>query len=268
MTKVSASNEAARSTWEVRAVGEQRAIAPKGTLEYFEQIRSYRYGYETPWISRLFEFEQLTGKSVLEVGVGHGIDGVEMARYGAKYHGIDITRNHIDLARRNFELHQLRCEIFEGDLLETDVPSPFDVVYSFGVLHHIAHEKAYLQKIRTLLTSDGKLMISVYSKYSFFNVWLVVTRWLRGSKHSLDDWRSHVAERSDLGSPVVIKIRSRREIEALLQSSGFVVERYYKRGFVRNYIPFLGRLLEPDGIMLNALGSVLGWYHIFICRAV
>jgi SAM-dependent methyltransferase len=260
------SNEAARNTWEARAVGEQRATAPKGTPEYFKQIRSYRYGYETPWISRLFEFEKLSGKSVLEVGVGHGIDGVEMALCGAKYHGIDITRNHIDLARRNFELHRLPYKIFEGDLLEANVPSPFDVVYSFGVLHHIAHEKAYLQKIRTLLASDGKLMIAVYSKYSFFNVWLVITRWSRGRKYSLDDWRSHVAERSDLGSPVVIKIRSRREIEALLQSGGFVVERYYKRGFVQNYIPILGRFLKPDGATLNALGRILGWYHIFICR--
>ena len=59
------SNRRARGTWEVTAVGSQRATADKGTREYFQQMRDYRYGYETPWISRMFRFDQLAGKSVL-----------------------------------------------------------------------------------------------------------------------------------------------------------------------------------------------------------
>lgn len=262
------SNQAARETWEVRAVGAQRATAPRGSAEYFAQIRGYRYGYETPWIARLFQFDRLAGKRVLEIGVGHGIDGLEMAQHGAKYHGIDITQNHIELARLNFKQQQLPCEIFCGDLLETAVPAPFDVVYSFGVLHHIDHELEYLRKIRTLLTINGQLMLAVYSKYSFFNVWLVVTWWLRGRGHSLDAWKSHVAELSDIDTPVTIKIRSRREVDQLLKEAGFTTDQYYKRGFVQGYLPYLGRYLKPDGLVLNMCGRMLGWYHIFICRPV
>ena len=150
------SNAAARNTWERLAVGQLRARAPKGSPEYFAQIRAYRYGYETPFIPRLFDFAGMRGKRVLEIGVGNGIDGVEMARAGAVYTGLDITRNHLELARTNFEQHGLNGTFVEGDLLDADVPAgPFDVVYSFGVLHHIAHEEAYLRRIRDLLGSSA-----------------------------------------------------------------------------------------------------------------
>lgn len=262
------SNEAAKATWENRAVGSQRTNAVIGSSAYFNEICEYRYGYETPFIPRLFRFREMAGKRVLEIGVGNGIDGVEMTRHGAIYHGLDITRNHLDLARTNFANNNLICRLYEGDLCEIALPGPFDIVYSFGVLHHISHERDYLERIRQLLTDDGRLMIGVYSKYSFFNAYLCATYALKGRRKSnnLDDWRSRVAELSAPGTPVTIRIRSKREVEALLVQSGFQVVEYHKRGFVQNYLPGIGRLLRPDGYVLNAFGRMLGWYHIFICR--
>lgn len=262
------SNAAAQATWNAKAVGSQRAgDAEVGTTEYFARIREYRYGYETPFIPRLFRFEELKGKRVLEIGVGVGIDATEMARRGAEYHGIDITRNHLDLTRRNFEVQRLPGSLTEGDLLATEVPgAPFDVIYSFGVLHHIAHEERILGRARQLLKPNGRLLMAVYSKYSFFNAYLVATWLLRGRRVSLDAWRSHVAEHSPIDSPVTIKIRSKREVQALLRRSGFRVLEYHKRGFVKGYLPVIGRMLSADGPTLNALGALLGWYHIFICE--
>lgn len=264
------SNEAAKATWENRAVGSQRANAVIGSSAYFNEIREYRYGYETPFIPRLFRFQEMAGKRVLEIGVGNGIDGVEMARHGAVYHGLDITQNHLDLTRANFANNNLKCRLYEGDLREVVVPAPFDIVYSFGVLHHISHEQDYLEQIRQLLTDDGRLMIGVYSKYSFFNAYLCASYVLKGRRESisLDDWRSHLAELSLLGTPVTIKIRSKREVEGMLVQSGFRVIEYHKRGFVQNYLPVIGKFLKPDGCILNTLGGTLGWYHIFICQKV
>ncbi len=265
------SNHRARGTWEVTAVGSQRASATKGTREYFRQMRDYRYGYETPWIPRMFHFDRLADKSVLEIGVGNGIDATEMAWNGADYTGIDITQNHLELTRQNFEVSELRIpyRLIEGDLLTTRFDERFDTVYSFGVLHHIAHEQRYLERIRQLLRLDGTLMFAVYGKYSFFNAWMAATWFARNRcRNSYDDWRSHVAELSPLGNPVTIKIRSRRNVEAGLKSAGFQVMSYAKRGFVKNYLPGVGRFLQADGWTLNTLGSILGWYHIFHCRPV
>lgn len=264
-----ASNQAARDTWENKAVGSQRSSAKPCTPEYFDDIRAYRYGYETPWLPRVMKLHEVKGRDVLEIGVGHGIDAAEMVKHGANYTGIDITRNHLDLAKRNLSNNGLTGEFIEGDLLETGLPRKFDVIYSFGVMHHIAHEDAYLRHIRSLLKPGGELRIAVYSKFSFFNIYLVVMHALRARHMELDDWRSMYAEGSEPGNPVTIKIRSRREVEKLLLETGWAVESYTKRGFVQNYIPVLGkRLLKPDGITLNALGSVLGWYHCFVCLPV
>ena len=213
------SNTQARFTWEHKAVGNHRAQSAAGTLEYYKQIRAYRYGYETPFIPEFFKFSDLHGKRVLEVGVGNGIDGVEMMQNGACYTGIDITRNHLDLTRRYIELernsgHDLDVEnIIEGDLLESELPGDYDVIYSFGVLHHIAHESEYLEQLHKLLSEQGELRIAVYSKFSFFNFWMAIT-WLFKNRmqNSFSDWQSHLAEDSHLGDPVVIKIRNRNRV--------------------------------------------------------
>lgn len=254
-------------------MGSQRAQSPSGSLAYFEEIRSYRYGYETPFIPKVFRFSGLAGRRVLEIGVGNGIDAVEMLRSGAIYTGIDITQNHLNLTRRYIDLVGAdsisgRVEaVVEGDLLETSLVGNYDVVYTFGVLHHIAHEPQYLQRIYQLLRPGGELRVALYSRYSFFNMWLIATWVFRNRmKNSLADWQSHMAEGSLLGTPVVIKIRSKREVRKLLENCGFVVMRYSKSGFVQNYVPLIGRFLSPGGDVLNGLASLLGWYHCFVCR--
>lgn len=261
-----ASNSAARNTWEAKAVGSQRANAAVGSPEYFDQIREYRYGYETPWLPRVMGLRELSGKRVLEIGVGHGIDGVEMASHGASYSGIDITQNHLRLAKQNFDQHKLPSIFYEGDLIETDVGDPYDVVYSFGVLHHIAHEDGYLRRIREIVAPGGELRIAVYSAASFFNAYLIATHRLKAAGRPLDDWRSHLSEGSPLGQPVTIKIRRRREVENLIRSSGWQITRYDKCGFVQNYLPVIGKHLAPEGVVLNIMGRLLGWYHCFRCR--
>ncbi len=258
---------AARRLWGANPVGSLRSAAAPGEARYFADLRRHRYGYETPFLPRIFGLDQMAGRRVLEIGVGNGIDALEMARGGAIYTGIDVTARHLELTARNFELAGLDApKLVLGDLLTSDVGGPFDVVYSFGVLHHIPAEGQYLRRARDLLAKDGRVLLGVYSRYSFFNTYLVTT-WLAkaGARMPLDDWRSHVAEFSPLGDPVTIRIRSRREVEGLLRASGLTVRRYWKRGFVQRYIPGLGRYLAPDGPALNAAGALLGWYHLFEC---
>ena len=260
---------AARRLWSHTPVGSSRSNHQPGDAQYFADLRAYRYGYETPFIPRFFDFPRMMDRTVLEFGVGYGIDAVEMARHGAIYTGIDITVRHIELTRQNFAVSGLApSRILCGDLLQTDVGGPFDFIYSFGVLHHVGPEADYLSRARRLLAPGGRLLIGLYSKYSFFNAYLLATWGLRAGRGvTLDDWRSHCAELSPLRDPVTIRIRSRREVQSLLRDCGFAVKRYGKRGFVQAYIPVLGRWLSPDGVTLNACGAALGWYHLFECSA-
>jgi|APSaa5957512622_1039677.scaffolds.fasta_scaffold69605_2 2-polyprenyl-3-methyl-5-hydroxy-6-metoxy-1,4-benzoquinol methylase len=266
------SNISARSTWERRAVGSQRSRSKAGTINYYKEIRDYRYSYETPFIPDFFKFSDLYGKRVLEVGVGNGIDAVEMMKNGAKYTGIDITVNHLNLTKKYIQLegdfgHKYDVEgIFEGDLLEVKLPGNYDVIYSFGVLHHISHEEDVLSCLHNLLSRNGELRIAVYSKFSVFNFWMFVTWIFRNKfKDPLKNWKSFLAEGSCLDEPVVIKIRTKKQIKTILEKSGFSIIDYKKKGFVQGYLPFIGKFFSEDGLVLNSLASVFGWYHCFIC---
>ena len=269
MDKRLSGNQASQAAWNQRPVGSQRSRARPGELEYFTDLRAYRYGYETPFIPSFFDFPSLRDKTVLELGVGNGIDAVEMASFGAVYTGLDITERHLILTREYFRQRLgIEPRLWHGDLLERNIGERFDAIYSFGVLHHIEHERMYLKRARELLKSDGVLLIGVYSKFSFFNIYLLVS-WIVFNRMCvpLDAWRSHVAELTDLHTPVPIRIRSRRVVEQLLHETGFRVIRYAKRGFVQGYLPLIGAFFRPDGAVLSALGALLGWYHLFVCRA-
>ena len=271
---VEKSNKASQSTWEFRAVGGHRSQAKKHTKEYFDDITNYRYGYETPFISKVFNFNNLKDKSVLEVGVGHGIDAVLMMKSGAIYSGIDITKNHINLTKKNIELSFEKAymdknfkKLIHGEITDTSFDDKYDVVYSFGVLHHIEHELNVLKKIKSILKEDGELRFSVYASKSFFSIYMFFT-WIfkNRMRNTLKEWVSHLAEDSEINEPVVIKIRSKKEIFKLLEEANFQVVNYSRKGFVQGYIPLIGKYLKPDGVILNFLGSFLGWYHCFTCK--
>ncbi len=261
-------NRPAIELWSRLPVGSTRSTAAPGERRYFDDLRAYRYGYETPFIPSVFDFDRLAGRSVLEVGVGNGIDAVEMARRGARYTGIDVTRRHLELTERYFQYAGLPPpRLLYGDLLDTDPGERFDFVYSFGVLHHIPHEEACLARIRGLLVPGGRLLAAFYANVSFFNAYLCASWLINARAHvPLDHWRSHVAELSALDAPVTVRIRSRREIERMLRRTGFRVLRCTKRGFAQRYLPIVGKQLQPDGIVLRTLGRAFGWYHIVECE--
>ncbi len=261
------SNQNAKKRWNDWAVGSQRSSSIKGSKEYFEDIKQYRYGYETPFIPRLLCLN-VNNKEVLEIGVGNGIDGITLVENGAKYSGIDITENHIQLTKQNFTNHDLKYkEFLLDDLLNVNTNKQYDIIYSFGVLHHIEHERKYLYKIKDLLRTNGELRIAVYSKYSFFNFYLFAT-WIfkNRCKVTFSQWQGYISDGADFKYPITIKIRSKKEVFNLYESCGFEVVSYHKRGFVQNYIPIFGKLFNPDGSFLNFMGSILGWYHILILR--
>ncbi len=256
--------------WNARAVGEHCTSAPKGSLQYFEEMRAYRYGYELPCLPEFCGFARLKGVNVLEIGTGAGIDGVEMARNGAIYSGLDITKNHIELTKANFRLHNLPIDRFyEGDLLAQEIETRFAYIYSFGVLHHIDHEQQVLQRIRKLMQPGGRLVVGLYSKYSFFNAYISATWLLQNRMRTpLAHWQCHKTDAVPLDNPIPARIRSRKQIESMLALAGFEIESHRKCGFTQGYLPGVGKLLPPQGRMLSVLGRLLGWYHIFIARPV
>jgi 2-polyprenyl-3-methyl-5-hydroxy-6-metoxy-1,4-benzoquinol methylase len=140
--------------------------AEVGTPRFFTDVEATRYRQE-PHIPELVGFENWVGADVLEVGCGIATDGVQFARAGANYTGVDFSDVALDLAQRQFELNDL-----SGQFTQVTLPNlpfrdeSFDLVYSFGVLHHIPETTAAIAEIHRVLRPGGHALVMVYHRRS------------------------------------------------------------------------------------------------------
>jgi ubiquinone/menaquinone biosynthesis C-methylase UbiE len=133
-----------------------------------------RYELE-PYIHAFAGFAQSGGQRVLEIGVGMGADYLEWLKAGAQATGVDLSTVSIERAK-------VRCEIagYVPDLRVCDaehLPFPdatFDIVYSYGVMHHSPNTPQCIREAWRILKPGGALRIMIYHHPSFtgFMLWL------------------------------------------------------------------------------------------------
>ena len=99
----------------------------------------------------------MLGRKLLEVGVGQGTDLVQFAKGGAEVSGIDITQRHLELAARNFAVRHMHAKLAYATAAAIPFESDFfDVVYSFGVLHHTNDTVRCLSECHRVLKPGGR----------------------------------------------------------------------------------------------------------------
>src|SRR5215831_2785337 len=124
---------------------------------YFQEISDRRYGRREWHVPVVAKFNSFRGKDVLEVGCGIATDGLEFARNGVNYVGVDLTPQSIQLAKERFSLF-LTPGRFEVANAEEVLPFPdcsFDHVYSFGVIHHSPAPERIVHEIHRVLRHGG-----------------------------------------------------------------------------------------------------------------
>jgi SAM-dependent methyltransferase/uncharacterized protein YbaR (Trm112 family) len=99
----------------------------------------------------------LAGRLVLDVGCGFGRHLRVATDAGAETVGVDLSGG-VDVARRNVGAHP-RCHIVQADIHDRPLRERlFDVVWSFGVLHHLADPRAGFRTIVPFARPDGGLV--------------------------------------------------------------------------------------------------------------
>jgi SAM-dependent methyltransferase len=113
---------------------------------------------------------------VLEVGVGLGTDFVNFVRAGAEATGVDLTEASVAAVGERLALEGL-----EADLRVADAESlpfadgEFDLVYSWGVIHHSPDTAAAVREIHRVLRPGGRARVMIYKHRSLVGAML----WLR-----------------------------------------------------------------------------------------
>ena len=155
--------------WDRRPCNIRHSPRKVGTKEYFDDVEARKYFIEYH-IPGFADFPLWSGKRVLEVGCGIGTDAVNFARAGAIYHGVELSRESMALAQTRFRVFGLSgsfLNVSGEELASAFAADYFDLVYSFGVIHHTPNQRGMIEQIRKVIRPDGVFKFMVYAKNSW-----------------------------------------------------------------------------------------------------
>lgn len=222
--------EEVHSYWNKQSCGTQFSDKDKYTKEYYEEIEKDRYSKE-PEIVEFARFHEGKGKKVLEVGVGAATDFLQWAKNGAELYGIDLTEEAIGHATHRLELYGLKpkeLKVSDAENQPFDNDS-FDLVYSWGVIHHSPDTPKAFKEIIRVLKPGGKARIMVYNRKSI----LAYFFWV---KHAL------------------LKFKWNLTVDEVLWNH---MESFGTKGYTRNEIK---ELLSQEGIEDLNVKTIITYY--------
>lgn len=157
--------------WNAASCGEELFL-PSQDAEGYRAEAKTRYELE-PYILPFGAFETTSGQKVLEIGVGLGSDHQRFAEAGADLTGIDLTERAIEHTRHRLGLFGLTSTLATGDAENLGfADNSFDVVYSWGVLHHSPDTPKAIAEVHRVLKPGGEARIMIYYKWSIIGLML------------------------------------------------------------------------------------------------
>ncbi|HEY8726468.1 MAG TPA: class I SAM-dependent methyltransferase [Gaiellaceae bacterium] len=266
--------EAVRDYWNRRPCNVRHSPSPVGTREYFDEVEARRYFVE-PHILRFAEFPRWSGKRVLEIGCGIGTDTIRFARAGAHVTAVDLSTESVALAQQRARLLGLEDRITfyvaDAERLTEVVPAePYDLIYSFGVIHHTPHPQRVIDGIRECYVHDDSVLkVMLYHRRSW-KVFRVLATEGKGAFWKLDELVARNSE-AQTGCPVTYTY-TRREAERLLRGFDvtdadvdfifpYRVSDYIEYRYVKGW-PFRAM----PAAVFRSLERVAGWHLCLTAR--
>lgn len=136
---------------------------------FLELLNDTRIRRAEESLRQMLEVDSLEGKSFVDIGSGSGLFSLAARRLGARVHSFDFDPHSVactaELKSRYFQGDNM-WKVEEASALDQNYMSSlgsFDVVYSWGVLHHTGRMWDALENSQKLVASGGKLFIALYN---------------------------------------------------------------------------------------------------------
>jgi len=258
-----------REYWNRRPCNIRHSPKEVGTPEYFDEVTERKYFVE-PHIPAFAEFDRWKGKRVLEIGCGIGTDTEQFAKAGASVVAVDLSDESLKIARDRIALRGLSDQVtfFNAnaeELVSTVPVETFDLVYSFGVLHHTPNPARAYDQLKHYMGPNSVAKIMVYHRRSTKTAALV-------ARHGFPKfWEidKAVAKQSEaeFGCPFTYTYTARSITRALREAGLNVIETSadhifpYQIELYRRYRYSMRRYwaVLPRGVF-NWFESRLGWH--------
>lgn len=153
--------DAVREHWERQPCG-TRGVGSDERRAFFDALERERYEVDAH-IPGWARFERGRGRDLLEIGVGAGTDFTNWVRHGARAVGVDLTEAGVELTRERLALEGLDAKVLVADAEHLPFPdASFDIVYSYGVLHHTPNTARAFAEVHRVLRPGGTMLAMIY----------------------------------------------------------------------------------------------------------
>lgn len=130
------------------------------------------------------------GKTFLDIGCGSGLHSAAALKLGAKsVHAIDYDEDCVSTTNAVLAKFQQDSDwkVNRADVLDSSTlpPGLFDIVYSWGVLHHTGNMWKAIENAASRVAPGGRFCIALYLKTPFCSAWAMEkklyaqNKWLR-----------------------------------------------------------------------------------------
>lgn len=221
---------------------------PCGTKE------EHRTRYESyPWLKKLIT--EIENKKVLEIGCGQGTD-LQLFTIKNDALGIDITSKHLELAKGK----GLNVQYGDAESIPFENNS-FDVVYSFGVLHHTPNITKAINEIERVLRPRGKAIIMLYNKYSAHVAYLYLIEGLLKLNLLKKGKRKLLSEIEKGGGVVLVNLYSKKDIKKLFPEDKWKINYVSHHKVIKEDFVFIHHFL-PDSFF-RSVEKYVGFFMMF-----
>jgi 2-polyprenyl-6-hydroxyphenyl methylase/3-demethylubiquinone-9 3-methyltransferase len=153
----------------------------KNWLDYAQKIDEPKIAQAMADLQRLNNDERLDGKTFLDIGCGSGLHALAAIRLGAKRvscvdidpDSVQATKNTLAKFAPDTPAQVNVVSVFD---MTPEQYGSYDVVYSWGVLHHTGDMYQAIRKAAALVAPGGIFMIALYKKTPFCGMWRVIKK--------------------------------------------------------------------------------------------
>ena len=162
----------------------QRFEFGKNWESFLGKLNNERISISQSSLSGMLEETSLSGKSFLDVGSGSGLSSLAAKNLGANVTSFDFDESSVwctsELKNRYYSSDK-SWTIMQGSALDSEFLlelGRFDIVYSWGVLHHTGKMWAAIDNCLHLVKDDGKFFIAIYNDQGIKSHFWWIVKWL------------------------------------------------------------------------------------------
>lgn len=226
----------------------------KFDVEFF---RFYSYLLEN------INHHQIASKKVLEIGLGFGTLGQELASRGCEYYGVDIAEEPVNLMKYRISINNYGDpdKVQQGSVLHLPYEdNSFDCIYSIGCLHHTGDIQKAVKEIRRVLRPGGFTYVMLYNRHSFRQLIEIPIRKLynRMQRKPIDEKKcvDSLYDRNIDGDVAPhIDYVTKKEVFALFHEFTSIKVQVYN---FDDYFDMNGLIIFPRSIFLNNIARIVG----------